>query len=82
MTNPQHANDEVAGELLTPKQAAARTGYAESTLANLRSSGKGPPFFKAGGGKLIRYDSQDLDRWMRLQRCTSTSEATVNARAS
>jgi hypothetical protein len=43
-----------------------------NTLANLASSGKGPPFFKPNsptgrGGKTL-YDPDELDRWVRASR--------------
>lgn len=61
-----------AGELLTPSQAAARTGLKETTLAQMRCRGDGPIFHKIS--KFVRYDSADLERWMRSRRYTSTSE--------
>lgn len=65
------------GELLTPAEAAARTGLKEATLANMRCRGDGPAFHKIS--KFVRYDSADLDRWMRARRYHSTSEASEAA---
>lgn len=62
-----------AGELLTPSQAAKRTGLKEATLAQMRCRGDGPAFHKIS--RFVRYDSVDLDRWMRSRRYRSTAEA-------
>lgn len=62
-----------AGELLTPSDAAKRTGLKEATLAQMRCRGDGPAFHKIS--RFVRYDSIDLDRWMRSRRFRSTSEA-------
>lgn len=66
----------LASGLLTPSAAAEFCGYSESTFANLRCQGSGPPFFKIGGGRgrFIRYDRSDLIDWMRSRRYRSTSE--------
>lgn len=61
------------GELLTPSDAAKRTGLKEATLAQMRCRGDGPAFHKIA--RFIRYDSVDLERWMRSRRFRSTSEA-------
>ena len=60
---------------LTPREVAALTGYAVSTLAHWRVGGKGrgfgPPYVKRAGR--IRYPAQELEAWMRedgLQRIT------------
>lgn len=62
-----------AGRLLVPADAAAVTGISKKTLANYRSRGGGPPYFKIGGS-FIRYDEDDLIAWMRSRRLTSTSQ--------
>ena len=56
---------------------ARYTGYAPKTLANLRSSGKGPKFTKPGK---IFYYKNDVDEWLRGARVTST--ASLQAKAS
>lgn len=61
-----------AGQLLTPAEAALRTGISKKTLANYRSRGGGPAYFKVG--PFIRYDEGDLNAWMRSRRYTSTSQ--------
>jgi hypothetical protein len=40
--------------LLTPKDLAKRWGYEEQSLANMRSKGKGPRFYRLFNGD-IRY---------------------------
>ncbi len=61
--------------LLAPKDAAAFTGLSPDTLANMRSTGRGPAYFKVG--RYVRYDASDLTSWMRSRRYTSTSQETV-----
>lgn len=73
--NEQSTIEAPAGELLTPAQAARRTGLKEATLANMRCRGDGPAFLKIS--KFVRYDSCDLDQWMRSRRYTSTSQASA-----
>jgi hypothetical protein len=63
-----------ASSLLKPDAAATIIGVSPKTLANLRCSGKGPAFYKVGGR--VRYDTAELESWMRSRRYTSTSEAT------
>ena len=64
-----------ASELLAPQQAAAVTGLSADTLANMRSTGRGPAYFKVG--RYVRYDAGDLAAWMRSRRYTSTSQEAV-----
>jgi hypothetical protein len=61
------------GELLTPSEAAMRTGLKEATLAQMRCRGDGPAFHKIS--RFVRYDSVELERWMRSRRFRSTAEA-------
>ncbi len=60
------------GELLAPEQTARRTHLSVATLAKMRCYGNGPPYFKVG--KFVRYDSNDVDAWLRSRRYTSTSQ--------
>lgn len=53
--------------------AAAYTGLAESTLEKLRLTGDGPAYMKVG--KVVVYDTADLDRWLVSHRRSSTSVA-------
>ena len=76
----QSIADEGPGELLTPPQAAARTGIKEATLANMRCRGDGPRFHKVS--KFVRYDSAELDRWMRSRTYQSTAQVSADAQAS
>jgi hypothetical protein len=59
--------------------AAARyVGLAPSTLAKMRVRGDRPPFSKAGA-RVVVYDIEDLDDWLRASRRTSTRS--MNPRA-
>ena len=65
--------DSVSDKLRT--EAAARyVGLAPSTLAKMRVRGDGPPFSKAGL-RVVVYDIQDLNDWLRNTRRTSTRAA-------
>ncbi len=66
MTDPAHRR-------LRTAAAADYIGYAESTLEKKRLTGDGPPFLKLG--RVIVYDTRDLDAWLDARRATSTSEA-------
>jgi len=67
-------NSQESGEFCTPQQAGERLELSVATLAKMRCYGNGPPYFKVG--KFVRYDSNDLDAWMRFRRrrYTSTSQ--------
>jgi predicted DNA-binding transcriptional regulator AlpA len=56
----------------TPREQAERIRLAEKTLANMRSRGDGPPFYKLGSR--IVYDDADVDAWLAARRRTSTSD--------
>jgi predicted DNA-binding transcriptional regulator AlpA len=60
--------------LRTPA-AADYLGYAESTLEKKRLTGDGPPFIRLG--RVIVYDTRDLDSWLAERRARSTSEPTA-----
>jgi predicted DNA-binding transcriptional regulator AlpA len=60
--------------LRTPA-AADYLGYAESTLEKKRLTGDGPPFIRLG--RVIVYDTRDLDSWLGERRARSTSEPTA-----
>lgn len=57
---------------LTAEDAAKYLGLSYKILANQRSQGIGPPFYKAG--KFVFYKRDDLDSWMASCRVSSTSE--------
>lgn len=61
------------GETLDTAGASRRTGVSESTLQKWRVTGLGPSYFKLG--RLVRYDSADLIKWMGERRIQSTSQA-------
>ena len=62
-------NAQLPKRLLPAKDAAAILGggVSEGTLANWRCARKGPPYVKIG--TLIRYDPDDLARWIAANRC-------------
>ena len=49
-------------ELLKAEDVAEMTGVALQTLANWRSLGKGPAWFKLGW--LVRYDESAVEEWL------------------
>jgi hypothetical protein len=57
-------------QFLTPAELSARFGnkIKESTLANWRSRGKGPPYTRIGGRILYRLD--DVIAWERARTIT------------
>ena len=61
--------------LRTPA-AADYLGYAESTLEKKRLTGDGPPFIRLG--RVVVYDTRDLDAWLVQRRARSTSEPTAD----
>jgi predicted DNA-binding transcriptional regulator AlpA len=64
------SNDQV---LFRPPKAAAYLGLATSTLAKQRLRGDGPKFIRVSA-RAIRYLQADLDAWLAVKRCNSTSE--------
>jgi hypothetical protein len=65
---------ELAHRRLRTGPAADYLGYAESTLEKKRLTGDGPPFIRLG--RVIVYDTRDLDAWLTERRARSTSEPT------
>ena len=59
-------------ELLDAKGAAAYLRLASQTLAKMRLSGMGPPYYKVG--RRVLYDRTDLYRWLDSKRRFSTSD--------
>jgi hypothetical protein len=60
-------------DLLSPSEASAYSGYAESTLAKLRSYGDGPRYLKPSHKKIL-YRRADLDEWTNRTERGSTAE--------
>lgn len=58
--------------LFTQKQAARLLQLSPRTLERFRVSGRGPAFLKLGYS--IRYHAEDLNHWLKRQRCLSTSQ--------
>lgn len=69
-------NYDEKSRLLSPEEAAAYLGLSTVTLAKLRVSGDGPPFFKLTAGKYGRvgYRISVLDAWLETRRRQSTAE--------
>lgn len=55
----------MADTLLTAPEVSAKTRLAEQTLANWRSLGKGPAWFKVG--RQVRYYESVVDAWIAEQ---------------
>ena len=51
--------------------AAAYTGLAKSTLEKLRVHGGGPLYMRVG--RVVVYDPDDLDSWLKSHKRRSTS---------
>ncbi len=67
----------MSSQKLPPEDAAAYIGDGKSptkgTLDNWRSKGIGPRFIKIG--RLVFYDTAELDRWLAERTATSTADA-------
>ncbi len=48
--------------LLDPQTLCEMLGVPRSTLYGWRQTGDGPPAIKVG--RLLRYDPEDLERWL------------------
>jgi predicted DNA-binding transcriptional regulator AlpA len=59
--------------LLQTPDAAARLGFAASTLEKLRLTGKGPPYLRLSPRRIV-YEADKIDAWARGREFTSTSE--------
>lgn len=55
---------------LDTRQVAEMLGMSPRTLEYCRCAGKGPPYYKLGGGVL--YALSDVERWVRARRRNST----------
>ena len=51
-------------EKMRPRDAARFIGIAVSTLARMRTRGKGPPFSKPGS-RIVIYDRMHIEQWLR-----------------
>jgi hypothetical protein len=65
--------------LQTP-EAAARLGFAASTLEKMRLRGNGPPYLRLSPRRIV-YETDRLDAWARDREFTSTSEYPRSAAA-
>ena len=59
--------------LLSARQVSQGWRISEVTLARFRIHGNGPPFIKIG--RSVRYDRDDLEKWLTSLKRKSTSEA-------
>ena len=53
--------------LLTPRETADFLRLSEASLASHRYRGSGPPFHRLGNGRTIRYDADEIARWLGMQ---------------
>jgi predicted DNA-binding transcriptional regulator AlpA len=67
-----HPYDDRPHKMLSAPEAAAYCGSTASTFAKLRLYGGGPHYVKLG--RRVVYDPADLDRWLALNRRSSTSD--------
>jgi predicted DNA-binding transcriptional regulator AlpA len=58
---------------LRTQQAARYVGLSKSTLEKYRVTGGGPVY--ASLGRIVVYESSDLDHWVNQRKRASTSEA-------
>ena len=63
---------DLAHRRLRTSAATDYLGYAEATLEKKRVTGEGPPFIRLG--RVIVYDTRDLDAWLAARRAMSTSD--------
>jgi hypothetical protein len=66
--------------LLQTPEAAARLGFAASTLEKMRLRGNGPPYLRLSPRRIV-YEADRLDAWARGREFTSTSEYPRSAAA-
>ena len=65
MTTQQH--------LMTTDEAAEFPDIHPATLATWRSEGRGPRYLKVGE-RNVRYQQEELERWLKAQERTGTRE--------
>ena len=51
-------------KMLSPAEVEAVYGIPVGSLANLRCARKGPPFYRVGGGRRIKYDPDAVRAWI------------------
>jgi hypothetical protein len=49
---------------ISPETAAALYDLSPGTLANMRSRGIGPKFYKVGSGRKVLYKVDDFEAWL------------------
>jgi hypothetical protein len=55
--------DKIPKDLIRARFAAQRLGLSERRLANMRSEGIGPPYYKRR--RTVFYSMSELDEWQR-----------------
>jgi predicted DNA-binding transcriptional regulator AlpA len=65
-------NTENQRRRLRTKDAAVYCGLSQSTFEKYRITGQGSAYHKLG--RIVVYDTEDLDLWMAERRCRSTSD--------
>lgn len=55
---------DVTPHVFDERGAGRYLGVSAASLRLWRATGGGPPYFKPGAGKLIRYRKSDLDSWI------------------
>lgn len=76
----RHSGRQVMTDLLTPAELAVMLGMSVRTLANWRSTGKGPPYLKIGveppeghqDRRKVRYQRQVAEKWALAHRYRRT----------
>lgn len=58
-------------DFLTTKEVAELLGVTAVTLSNWRKKNCGPPTYRIGGE--VRYEREDLERWLEEQRSDNAS---------
>ena len=61
-------------QVLRTPEAARFLALSPSTLEKMRLTGDGPPFVRLGA-RAVGYDVDDLRKWLRSRRASSTSGA-------
>ncbi len=64
-------------ELQDPETTARTLGISKQQLAVLRLRGAGPRFLRVG--RLVRYDIEDVKKFVESQKRLSTSDAVATA---
>ena len=75
MTNLERAQEGSLPQLVTTRELADQLGVPISTVRFWRGRGEGPPGFKLG--RRVVYRTNDVARWIELQRMTEWQNGRV-----